>query len=793
MLGTFSGGGLGFGVAFSLYDDFTNTASRIESSLKSLGIAGQATMDKMNQAQNQMAVGAGMMAVGLATLVPVGMGVKIAGEFEQARLGLQTLLGSKEAAEEMFKGIKEDAATSSFDVESMLKVNRALVSTGLGAEKARADAMNLANAVAAVGGTNDHLQRMAINLQQIRNIGKANGLDIKQFGYAGINIYKLLEETMGLNVDQLQKMDITYEQITAALEHAAAAGGMYHGALKLQAESILGMLEQVYDRIKYAGAAIGDAVMPVVRPAMEMLIKFFESLAAFAETDFGRGIIQLITALAVLLTVLGSIIVVLNLARIAAFRTAIAFSKVVQEQILVALEAGQIGLAWKIIGAQAVKAVQAFLPLAATIAAVTGYFYLAYKAIMSTDNSMQHLGFAMLALFGPIGWIVGGIIGLVRGFRDFDALLDGTGERMKGITGWFQQLAGVIRGVQMAFQYWDIAGEGTFAWTQEMETALDRMGIKEFVISLITWIARIEALFKGIAEGFMLVMTTISGIGLAIVNAFLPANQEVASWDELLNRNKATLQSWKEIGLVIGASLGVLIVALTIKFVAMGAAALFAFWPVILTVALVVLAIAGLVVAVQVLALTWEWLKTKSEPTLKSMDDGINKWNADVTKSAQDFERNMGEAFSSVGTGFGQMFDYLGEELGTLGPRAYQWGADFFTQFFLGIQSIWHNITGWLADQINESPIGSLMEKVGIGKFVGSSGVSSEISSGKKNKAEAGMAGMAAGKGNMYDMFNMYSQPAAAASQPTTVNLVVDNEVMYSKMFDLMAVKEARK
>lgn len=37
----------------------------------------------------------------------------------------------------------------------------------------REDAMNLANAIAATGGGNDELARMATNMQQIKTVGKS--------------------------------------------------------------------------------------------------------------------------------------------------------------------------------------------------------------------------------------------------------------------------------------------------------------------------------------------------------------------------------------------------------------------------------------------------------------------------------------------------------------------------------------------------------------------------------------------------------------------------------------------
>lgn len=59
-----------------------------------------------------------------------------------------------------------------------------LITTGESAEKSREAINSLANAVALTGGDSYALERMASNLQQIKNVGKATSMDIRQFGMA---------------------------------------------------------------------------------------------------------------------------------------------------------------------------------------------------------------------------------------------------------------------------------------------------------------------------------------------------------------------------------------------------------------------------------------------------------------------------------------------------------------------------------------------------------------------------------------------------------------------------------
>ena len=111
---------------------------------------------------------------------------------ENATTGLTTLLGDAGEATRVIQNTMQDATKTPFAFEGLLSANKALISAGIDADKARKDVLNLANAISATGGGNDELTRMVVNMQQISNSGRATSQDIKQFAYAGINIYKVL-------------------------------------------------------------------------------------------------------------------------------------------------------------------------------------------------------------------------------------------------------------------------------------------------------------------------------------------------------------------------------------------------------------------------------------------------------------------------------------------------------------------------------------------------------------------------------------------------------------------------
>lgn len=158
--------------------------------------------------------------------------VDVGSKVENATTGLTTLLGNSAAATKVVNDTMADAMATPFAFESLLSANKALISAGVSAQGARQDVLNLSNAIAATGGGDDELQRMVVNLQQIKNVGQASALDIKQFAYAGVNIYKVLEAA-GIKVEKGNSdVKISYEQITGALQKAHEAGGIYYNGLE---------------------------------------------------------------------------------------------------------------------------------------------------------------------------------------------------------------------------------------------------------------------------------------------------------------------------------------------------------------------------------------------------------------------------------------------------------------------------------------------------------------------------------------------------------------------------------
>lgn len=226
--------------------------------------AGSGMFDGLQSAVTKGSIAANLFSKVSSTIVAAGKqvvstGVQYNAQLEQYQTALTNMLGSEAEAVALLDEIKQDAAKTPFDTAGLVKANELLISTGVDAESSRRTILALGDAVSATGGGNDELSRMAQNLQQIQNAGKATSADIKQFAYAGIDVYGILADYTGKSAEEVQKMTVTYDLLSNALISAADEGGRYFNSMSTQSETLNGQWSTLKDNAtQLAGLMTGD-------------------------------------------------------------------------------------------------------------------------------------------------------------------------------------------------------------------------------------------------------------------------------------------------------------------------------------------------------------------------------------------------------------------------------------------------------------------------------------------------------------------------------------------------------
>lgn len=246
--------------------EFASKADGAKGSLEGLASAdtGSGMFDGLQSAVTKGSIAANLFSTVSGKIIEAGKqvvstGVQYNAQLEQYQTALTNMLGSEAEAVALLDEIKQDAAKTPFDTAGLVKANELLISTGIDAESSRRTILALGDAVSATGGGNDELSRMAQNLQQIQNAGKATSADIKQFAYAGIDVYGILADYTGKSAEEVQKMTVTYNLLSNALISAADEGGRYFNSMSTQSETLNGQWSTLKDNAtQLAGLMTGD-------------------------------------------------------------------------------------------------------------------------------------------------------------------------------------------------------------------------------------------------------------------------------------------------------------------------------------------------------------------------------------------------------------------------------------------------------------------------------------------------------------------------------------------------------
>lgn len=251
---------------------------------------------------------------GLSTaLAGIGaIGVKYNADLERYTTAFSTFLGSAEQGEKAVQNIINSSKNSPFNTSSLVKANQMLITTGISAEESAKTINALADAVALTGGDDYTLERMASNLQQIQNVGKASAMDIRQFAMAGIDVYGILADTLGVSTKKVKDMDISYQDLAKALQTASSEGGKYYKGQEAMADTLYGKLNKLKKTFQETLGQLTESIMPTIEKVLEKFqdfVNWFSNLSeSQKQTILNIGL--LLVALAPLLTIVGKIIAI---------------------------------------------------------------------------------------------------------------------------------------------------------------------------------------------------------------------------------------------------------------------------------------------------------------------------------------------------------------------------------------------------------------------------------------------------------------------------------------------------
>jgi tape measure domain-containing protein len=224
---------------------------------------------------------------------------------EQAHIGLQTMLGDADEADEFIQDLLRFAEVTPFEFKGLLQAVQSMQAMGFAAEDTLPILRSVGDAVAAQGKGQEYIDRVTRALGQMLTAGKVRAQDMRQLTEAGIPAWEMLAESMGKTTSELQKMS---EQglVPAQQGIEAIVNGMskdFGGMMAKQARTAAGALSTIRD------AAL-QTVSGAVKPAFDAISETMVALADFFIGGGGKYITPVIQAIAI--TIVAVLIPALN-------------------------------------------------------------------------------------------------------------------------------------------------------------------------------------------------------------------------------------------------------------------------------------------------------------------------------------------------------------------------------------------------------------------------------------------------------------------------------------------------
>lgn len=240
----------------------------------------------------------------------VSSGFDYNSQMEQLTVSFATMMGGNtEAAEGLVAELQQLAKVTPMETLGLAKTANLLMGYGVAAEDVIATLTMLGDVA---GGSQDKLDHLALAYGQAMGAGKLNAQDANQMINAGVPVWSMLADYMGLTVGEVRELssegEITSDVLANVFKEATSDGGRYYKAMENQSKTYAGQLSTMQDTADQAKGALlspfFDVVSSDVFPQLLVLLEEFsswcienkESLSEFAEA-LGKFAVEGISAL----------------------------------------------------------------------------------------------------------------------------------------------------------------------------------------------------------------------------------------------------------------------------------------------------------------------------------------------------------------------------------------------------------------------------------------------------------------------------------------------------------------
>lgn len=284
-------------------DEATKTLQNFTSQLEKTSSVGKSSFANIGKAAT--VAGLAMTAVGAATIVVSKNAMDMAVRFEQAQIAFQSLTGSIAGGNKLFEELKSFAKVTPFNLVDLQEYTKRLLAMGSTQETVIKELGMMGDMASAVGM--EKMPQLILAFGQVRAKTRLSGEELRQFSEAGIPLLQALADQAGVTASQMTDMisdkQIPFDDVKKALEGMTGEGGKFFKMMAMQSTTAGGKISNFQDGIDQLNAALGNALLPTLKSALDFLIPLIDRFTAWASQN--QFMITSIVAVGLAIGVLG--------------------------------------------------------------------------------------------------------------------------------------------------------------------------------------------------------------------------------------------------------------------------------------------------------------------------------------------------------------------------------------------------------------------------------------------------------------------------------------------------------
>lgn len=238
-----------------------------ESAAKSTGKLGSALHSTARQSaialSSSISLAAARAGLGAAAVATGIQALKSAAAFEQQQVAFTSLLGSQQRGKIMLEELNRFAADTQYRFDELTDSVKRLLAYGFDQRDALPVMKIIGDAVSALGGSSEMLNRVVVALGQIRSKGKLSAEEMRQLAEAGIPAWEMLAKHMGVSTRKAMEMS-KKGMISAQEALTAILGGMterFGGMMEKQSRTIEGRYTTLADNVQILMRDLGNDIV----------------------------------------------------------------------------------------------------------------------------------------------------------------------------------------------------------------------------------------------------------------------------------------------------------------------------------------------------------------------------------------------------------------------------------------------------------------------------------------------------------------------------------------------------